>query len=88
VIFEACKAIEEEGAAATPALRGFDTDNGYRMVGRVFQTVLRERVEPAAYGRAEKQARVASQRMAREAQQETTRAAKRHAKDRGPTLFD
>jgi hypothetical protein len=55
---------------------------------RLFQAVLRERVDPAAYGRAEKQARVASQRLAREAQKETTGAAKRDAKDRGPTPFD
>jgi hypothetical protein len=88
VIFEACKAIEEEGATATPSLRGFDTNEGYRTITRLFQTVLRERVDPAAYERAEKQARVASQRLAREAQKETTGAAKRNAKDRGATLFD
>jgi hypothetical protein len=80
VIFEACKAIEEDGAAATPALRGFDPNEGYRLVGRLFQSVLRDRVSPAAYGRAGKQARVASQRLARQARQDTN--------DREPTLFD
>lgn len=88
VIFEACKAIEAEGAAATPALRGFDTSEGYRMISRLFQTVLRERVAPAAYGRSEKQARVASQRLAREAQKESTRASRRDTQNNGPTLFD
>ncbi len=75
--------------AATPALRGFDPNEGYRLIARLFQSVLRDRVNSADYARAEKQARMASHRLARQAR-ETAQVEKRSGRsgDRGPTLFD
>ncbi len=87
-LFSACKAMEDNEEAALPALRGFDSREGYRLVSRLFQSVLREKVTPAVYARAEKQARVASQRLGKDLQAETERAKVTPKKDEQPSLFD
>jgi hypothetical protein len=88
VLFRACKAVEEKEPGAMPLLRGFDEQKGYVLIGRLFQSVLKDNVEPGVFQRAEKQARVASQRLNRalESEQEKVEVGKR--KERGPTLFD
>lgn len=88
VLYKACKAVEEKEPGAMPVLRGFDEQEGYLLISRVFQNVLKDNVEPGIFQRAEKQARVASQRLnkALENGQEKVEAIKR--KERGPTLFD
>jgi len=68
VLFRACRAIEENEAEALPALRGFDKGEAYSLLPRLFQSVLRDHVSDDAYVRAEKQARIASQRLARQAE--------------------
>ena len=69
VLFQACRAIEDNEADALPALRGFDKAEAYSLIPRLFQSVLRDHVPKDAYIRAEKQARAASQRVAKQAQQ-------------------
>jgi len=88
VLFRACKAVEEKEPGAMPVLRGFDEQKGYVLISRLFQSVLKDNVEPRVFQKAEKQARVASQRLnkALESEQERVEASKR--KERGPTLFD
>jgi len=70
VLFQACRAIEDNEMEALPALRGFDKTQGYSLISRLFQSVLRDHVEPTAYIRSEKQARAASQRVQIQAQEE------------------
>ena len=88
VLFRACKAVEEKEPGAMPVLRGFDEQKGYVLISRLFQSVLKDNVETGVFQKAEKQARVASQRLNRalESEQEKVETSKR--KERGPTLFD
>jgi DNA modification methylase len=76
ILFQVCKQVEDmEDSTTIPlvALRNFDTAEGYRLISRLFQSVLREAVTIEAYRRAEKQARVASQRFSKATQEDTTR---------------
>jgi len=70
VLFQACRAIEENETEALPALRGFNKAQAYTLIPRLFQSVLRDRVSQDAYARAEKQARTASQRVQTQLQNE------------------
>ena len=70
VLFQACRAIEDNEADALPALRGFDKAEAYALIPRLFQSILRDHVSKEAYTRAEKQARAASQRVQKEARGE------------------
>ena len=88
VLFKACEAVEDNEGTVLPTLRGFDTADGYRLIGRLFQSVLREKVAPAAYSRAEKQARVASQRLSKVSQAKAQKVKAKRRKDEEPTLFD
>jgi hypothetical protein len=88
VLFKACAAVEESEEIVLPTLRGFDPAEAYRLIGRLFQSVLREKVAPAAYSRAEKQARVASQRLSRVSEVKAQKARAKRSKDTQPTLFD
>ena len=64
VLFQACRDIEEKQAEALPALRGFDADEAYRIITRLFQSVLKDHVSADVFRRAEKQCRAASNRIA------------------------
>ena len=66
VLFRACRAVEDNEMDSLPALRGFDKTEAYRLMPRLFKSVLRDHVSPDAYARAEKQARAASQRVSRQ----------------------
>ena len=66
VLFQACRAVEENETDALPALRGFDKIEAYGIISRVFQSVLRDHIPAETYSRAEKQARAASQRVQKE----------------------
>jgi regulator of sirC expression with transglutaminase-like and TPR domain len=57
-------------------LRGFERIEGYRLITRLFQTILRESVAKDAYARAEKQMRAASQRAGQEAEAQAAVAEK------------
>jgi len=70
VLFQACRVIKEKQAEALPALRGFDPDDAYRMIARLFQSVLKDHVSAEVYGRAEKQDRAASRQIAERAEEQ------------------
>lgn len=76
VLFQACRAIEDNEMDALPALRGFEKAKAYAIIPRLFQSILREHVSKDAYARAEKQARAAAQRLARKAEEEQQAKAK------------
>ena len=80
--------MEESEEIVLPTLRGFDPTEGYRLIGPLFQSVLRDKVAPAAYSRAEKKARVASQRLSRVSEVKAQKAKAKRSKDTQPTLFD
>lgn len=87
VLFKACRQVEEGDVQSTPTLRDFDIGEGYRLITRLFQSVLRDHVSPDEYSKATKQASVASNRVAEGVRQdEAELAALRKKKER--TLFD
>jgi hypothetical protein len=71
-----------------PALRGFKTDEGYRLITRLFQSVLREEVPADVHARAQKQAAAASNRISQDVRDQADLLKAELAKRRGPTLFD
>ncbi len=77
VLFQVCKQaadLDEGASLPLAALRGFDPGQGYRLISQLFQSVLREMVTAVDYGRAEKQARVAAQRLSKASQESTPSA--------------
>lgn len=87
VLFKACRQVEEGDVQSTPTLRDFDTAEGYRLITRLFQSVLRDHVSPDEYSKASKQSSVASNRVAEGVRKdEAELAAQRKKKER--TLFD
>jgi hypothetical protein len=88
VLFKACDAVQESEDTVLPTLRGFEPAEGYRLIGRLFQSVLRDKVAPTAYSRAEKQAHVASQRLSKVAEGKAQKVKAKRRKDEEPTLFD
>jgi hypothetical protein len=63
LLFNACRAVEEQETEELPALRDFDPTAGYQMMAQLFHGVLKDHVPADIFGRAEKQARVASSRL-------------------------
>ncbi|HOC58275.1 MAG TPA: hypothetical protein PKI20_21840, partial [Verrucomicrobiota bacterium] len=49
VLFQACRAIEDNESDALPALRGFDKAEAYALIPRLFQSILRDHVSKNAY---------------------------------------
>jgi hypothetical protein len=89
VLYQACRAIEDNEMDALPALRGFDNTQAYALIPRLFQSILREHVSSDAYARAEKQARAASQRVQKQVQEEqVTKATSRAKGDAGQGKLD
>jgi DNA modification methylase len=87
VLFKACRQVEEGDVQSTPTLRDFDIGEGYRLITRLFQSVLRDHVSADEYSKASKQASVASNRVAEGVRQdEAELAALRKKKER--KLFD
>lgn len=87
-LFRACKAIEENETGALPALRGFDVTEGYKLITRLFGSILIDNVPEPTYNRVAKQAEVASKRLARATQAEVPVANRKQKRQEGPTLFD
>ena len=86
VLFQACRDIEEKQADALPALRGFDSEEAYQVITRLFQSVLKERVTAEVYRRADKQCRAASSRIAAQAEKEKDQAKAKRKDDKQTTL--
>ncbi|MFO0821035.1 MAG: hypothetical protein U1A77_24025 [Pirellulales bacterium] len=87
VLFKACRQVEDGDVQSAPTLREFDPAEGYRLITRLFQSVLRDHVAPNDFAKASKQATVASKRVAGAVRRdEAALAASRKKKER--TLFD
>jgi hypothetical protein len=87
-LFQMCRALEENDAHVLPSIRDFSPDEGYRLIGRLFQGVLKDKIPTAVYSRAAKQAGVASQRTVQDVKDKAEKAKSKRRKDEGPTLFD
>jgi hypothetical protein len=81
VLFKACRAIEENEAEALPALRGFDANEAYVVITRLFQSVLRDHVSATAFARAEKQNVATSRKLNVVLDSQATETAKARRKD-------
>jgi hypothetical protein len=80
--------VEDNEGTVLPTLRGFDPAEGYRLIGRLFQSVLREKVAPAVYTHADKQTRVASQRLSKVLEANAQKVKAKRREDEEPMLFD
>jgi hypothetical protein len=89
VLFQACRAVEDNEVDALPALRGFDRPEAYSVIARLFQSVLSDHVSKENYERVSKQARTASQRIAKQVREENEEQIKaKAASDANQGRFD
>jgi hypothetical protein len=87
VLFQACRQVEEGDTQSAPTLRDFDTAEGYRLITRLFQSVLRDHVPADVFAKAQKQTSVASSRVSGAVRREEQEL-KAEQKKKGRTLFD
>ncbi|MGI8601809.1 MAG: DNA methyltransferase [Verrucomicrobiales bacterium] len=64
VLFDTCKELAEGDAEAAAAHPGFDAKEAYQLIVKLSHRLVSEDVEPGAFSDAQKQARVAGQRLA------------------------
>lgn len=88
VLFKACRQVEDGDTGSAPALRGFDVGEAYRVITRLFQSILREEVPVDAYSRAQKQATAASNRISQGVREEEELKKAEKSRIKGPSLFD
>ena len=88
VLFKACRQVEEGDVQSTPNLRDFETADGYRLITRLFQSVLRDHVAADVYSKASKQASVASNRISEVVRRDEEETAAQQNKQRQARLFD
>lgn len=88
VLFKACRQVEDGDMENAPSLRGFDASEAYRVITRLFQSVLREDVTPNVYTRAQKQAAVASSRISQNVRDDEESRKAEKSRLKGPSLFD
>jgi hypothetical protein len=89
VLFKASRQVEDREMQSVPALRGFNAGEGYRLITRLFQSVLREKVAGDVYSRAQKQAGVASNRIAQSVRDDDEELRKAEGlKSKNLSLFD
>ena len=87
VLFKACRQVEEGDTQSNPTLRDFDLGEGYRLITRLFQSVLRDHVPADVFAKASKQTSAASSRVSGTVrQEEREQLAEKRKKER--TLFD
>ena len=77
---------QEKQADALPALRGFDADEAYRVITRLFQSVLKDHVAADLFRRAEKQCRAASSKITRQVEGEEAKGESGAQEDAQTTL--
>jgi len=87
-LFQMCRALEEDDSHVLPSIRDLAPDEGYRLIGHLFQGVLNDSVPQDVYSRAAKQAAVASQRIVKDVEDKAENAKAKRRKEEGPTLFD
>jgi hypothetical protein len=88
VLFKACRQVEDGDMQSIPALRRFEAGEGYRLITRIFQGVVRESVPESVYARAQKQAGAASNRISQGVRDDDELRKAEVARTRGPSLFD
>jgi hypothetical protein len=88
VLFKACRQVEDGDMQSVPALRGFGAGEGYRLITRLFQSVMREKVPAEVHARAQKQAGAASNRISQGVRDDDELRKAEVARSRGPSLFD
>lgn len=88
VLFRASRQVEDGGVGSVPALRGFDADEGYRLITRLFQSALRENVSANLYARAQKQASAASNRISQRVRDDEEARKTEATKNKSLWLFD
>jgi hypothetical protein len=88
VLFKACRQVEDGDTHSVPAIRGFDAGEGYRLIARLFQGVLREKVPADLFARSQKQAGAASNRISQGVRAEDAVRKAEAVKSKGPSLFD
>ncbi len=88
VLFKACRQVEDGETQSVPALRGFSAEEGYRLITRLFHSVLREKVPVDVYVRAQKQAGVASNRISQSVRDDAESRKAQAAKSKSLWLFD
>jgi DNA modification methylase len=88
VLFRACRQVEDGDMQSAPALRGFNVAEAYRVITKLFQSILRENVSVQAYVRAQKQATVASNRISQSVRDDEELVRNERIKIKGPSLFD
>jgi hypothetical protein len=87
VLFETCRELEEGDASVAQAHVGFDKTDGYRAIVNLSNRLIKQDLEPAAWNAAQKQGKVAGQRLAAAAQRSEVRTTKT-AKDDKQTMFE
>lgn len=63
VLFQACRQVEEGDTQSTPTLRDFDLGQGYRLITRLFQSVLSDHAPDDLFAKAQKQNAAASRQV-------------------------
>ncbi len=87
-LFQICRALEEEDAHLLPSIRELTPQEVYRLIGRLFQGILKDKVPPSVYARASKQNQVASQRITQVVENKAEKAKAKRRKEEGPMLFE
>lgn len=87
-LFQMCRALEDNDANVLPSIRELAPDEGYRLIGRLFQGILKDRVPQDVYSRAAKQAAVASQRIVMDVEEHAEKSKAKRRKEEGPMLFE
>ena len=87
VLFDTCRELEEGDASVAQARAGFDKTEGYEIIVKLSNRLINEGLEPAQWSGAQKQAKVAGQRLAAKAEANVTPAAKAR-KDDKQTMFE
>jgi hypothetical protein len=87
-LFQMCRDLESDDAQMLPSMRELASDEVYRLIGRLFQGVLKDKVPPGVYSKATKQAGVASQRIAQGVEDKAEKVKAKKRAEEGPTLFD
>ena len=88
VLFKASRQVEDGEMQSAPALRGFNAGEGYRLITRLFQSVLRENVPGTLHVRAQKQAGAASNRISQNVRDDDELRKAEAAKNENLWLFD
>ncbi len=87
ILFKACRQVEEGDTQSTPTLRDFDVGEGYRVITRLFQSVLRDHVPADVFAKASKQTSAASRHVSGSVRREEQEQKAERSRVQ-PTLFD